>query len=313
MSDSGSVDSEAAELVAAWRKRGDYLDSPDGKVFVVDTPASTASTPSSRPPLLVLHGFPTSSFDFRAVLGLWSENRRVILFDQIGFGLSDKPDRRYGIHLHADTAQHVVSELGVEEFDLLTHDMGDSVGGEILARDSEATLNATVRRRVICNGSIYLDLAQLTLGQQLLMGLPDEATDELPVESFVNGVTGTFAPDREVDPVDAAAHGLLAQTNGGLRLMARLIRYLEDRKAEESRYTGAIESHPSPLRIVWGDQDPVAVIAMAHRLADRLVGDTDDGGVADEYPDMEILTGVGHYPMIEAPERFARSVLAGLD
>ena len=313
MSDSGSVDSEAAELVAAWRKRGDYLDSPDGKVFVVDTPASTASTPSSRPPLLVLHGFPTSSFDFRAVLGLWSENRRVILFDQIGFGLSDKPDRRYGIHLHADTAQHVVSELGVEEFDLLTHDMGDSVGGEILARDSEARLNATVRRRVICNGSIYLDLAQLTLGQQLLMGLPDEATDELPVESFVNGVTGTFAPDREVDPVDAAAHGLLAQTNGGLRLMARLIRYLEDRKAEESRYTGAIESHPSPLRIVWGDQDPVAVIAMAHRLADRLVGDTDDGGVADEYPDMEILTGVGHYPMIEAPERFARSVLAGLD
>lgn len=302
---SAAASSDAAgDLVASWRDRGELLDSPEGRVFVVDTAASVAVT---APPLVVLHGFPTSSFDFRTVLDTLCANRRVILFDQIGFGLSDKPDRRYGIHLHADTAAHVIAELGIEEFDLLTHDMGDSVGGELLARDLDGSLGRTIRRRVITNGSIYLELAQLTIGQQLLMGLPDEATDELAVEGFVNGVTGTFAEASPIDLVDAAAHGLIARNNGGLRLMARLIRYLEDRQAEESRYTGAIESHPSPLQIVWGDLDPVAVVAMAHRLAGRRADRSGEPGGR-----LEILEGVGHYPMIEAPERFAAAVLRGL-
>ena len=73
----------------------------------------------------------------------------------------------------------------------------------------------------------------------------------------------------------------------------QIVRFSE----EERRYTEAIEIHPSPLGIVWGDLDPIAVHAMALRLAEvradaRLV----------------TLDGVGHYPMVEAPERFAAAV-----
>lgn len=317
----------AQERIDAWTARGAVMDTPDGQVFVVDTGATGEGTTGAvdagtsgqhtNPPLLILHGFPTCSFDFAGVIDGLAQDRRVVLFDQIGFGLSDKPDRRYGIHLHADTAEHVISATGLTEFDLLTHDMGDSVGGELLARDA----GDAVRRRVITNGSIYLDLAQLTIGQQLLMGLPDEATDELPVDGFVAGVIGTYAHGgSDADPVDSVAHGLLAQTNGGLTLMARLIRYLEDRQREESRYTGAIESHRSPLHIVWGDLDPVAVVAMSQRLLDLRIGNDSPGPVdtADPTGDggtttIEILDGVGHYPMIESPERFTDAVLRGLD
>ena len=52
---------------------------------------------------------------------------------------------------------------------------------------------------------------------------------------------------------------------------------------------------------MWGDQDPIAVVAMAHRLAER----RPDASV-------RLLEGVGHYPMLEAPERFGEAVLAGL-
>lgn len=297
----------ARELIEAWRDRGGFLSTPDGDVFFIDTgvPSAIGSDPEA-PPLLVIHGFPTSSFDFRGVIDRLSESRRVILFDQIGFGLSDKPDRRYGIHLHADTTEAVIGELGLSCFDLLTHDMGDSVGGELLARHLERGTVSTVGRRVLTNGSIYLEMAQLTIGQQLLMSLPDEATGEIPVDNFVGGVTGTFAGASDVDHIDSLAHGLLGQNNGGLSLMARLIRYLEDRQAEEARFTGAIETHPSPLHIVWGDLDPVAVGDMAGRLAERtrLRG--------QGHLSVEILDGVGHYPMIESPDRFADAVIRGL-
>ena len=74
------------------------------------------------------------------------------------------------------------------------------------------------------------------------------------------------------------------------------------RRAEESRYTGAIESHPSPLGIVWGDLDPIAVHAMTDRLLEVRADAT-----------RITLDGVGHYPMVEAPDRFSAAVLAALD
>ena len=55
-------------------------------------------------------------------------------------------------------------------------------------------------------------------------------------------------------------------TDDGYRLLPRLIRYIEDRRVDESRFTGAIENHPSPLGIIWGELDPVAVHPMALRL-----------------------------------------------
>lgn len=286
-------------LVDAWKASGAFIDTPDGKVFVRDV---AAREPDGSPPLLVLHGFPTSSFDFRSVLDELSRKRRVVLFDQVGFGLSDKPDRSYGIHLHADTAQRVLEHFGLDEIDLLTHDMGDSVGGELLAREAEGRVATRIRRRVLTNGSIYLDLAHLTVGQQLLSSLPDEATDPIPAENFVAGVAGTFAGSFTPDPDELAAHGVLGETNGGLTLMARLIRYLEDRRREESRYTGAIETHPSPLHVVWGALDPVADVAMSEKLISRRPDAT-----------LTILDSVGHYPMIEAPGRFLAAVLEGLE
>ena len=51
-----------------------------------------------------------------------------------GYGLSAKPDRAYTMALQADVAAAFVAELGVDRLALLTHDMGDTVGGELLAR-----------------------------------------------------------------------------------------------------------------------------------------------------------------------------------
>ena len=290
---------EPADHIAAWLERGARRQLLGHDIFVVDVPAESETT---APPLLVLHGYPTSSIDFATCVDALSADRRVVTFDMLGYGLSAKPDQRYSLFEQADLAEAVAASCGLTVADLLTHDMGDSVGGEILARSIDGTLSFDIRRRVLTNGSIYLDLVQFTDGQKFLLALPDERLDgDLPSESLVAALHAILNPDFPVDDPHLRAAAELVVRDGGGALQPRLIRYIEERRVHEGRWTGAIERHEGALAIVWGDLDPVAVYPMAERLADRC-------------PNARFtrLEGVGHYPMIEAPERFAEAVVEHL-
>src|SRR4051812_10508066 len=167
----GAVDPVGAAVIA-WEAAGERVAAGDHQVWCARFPTTAAGT-EGNPPLLILHGFPSCSFDWSPVLPELRAQRDVVVLDFVGFGLSDKPDQRYSLRNYADGVEAVAAHFGLTEVDLLTHDMGDSVGGEILARSLEGTLGCAIRRRVLTNGSIYIDMAQLTIGQQLLLGLPD--------------------------------------------------------------------------------------------------------------------------------------------
>jgi pimeloyl-ACP methyl ester carboxylesterase len=290
------------QLVDEWEAAGERVAVGDHHVWTARFPAHDDT---GGPPLLALHGFPTCSYDWKPVLDALRERRDVIVMDQLGFGLADKPDHRYSLRGHADAVEAVARHHGVGVVDLLTHDMGDSVGGELLARSLDGSLGFEVRRRVLTNGSIYLGLARLTAGQQLLLSLPDERHASVGADggaAMRSGVEGTFAPASSVPETDLQVLTALARRNGGLALLPRTIRYIEDRRAEERRYTGAIERHPSPVGVVWGELDPVAV----HGMTARFVTARPDAPVVT-------LDSVGHYPMLEAPRRFAEATVALLD
>jgi pimeloyl-ACP methyl ester carboxylesterase len=286
----------ATDSVAAWERLGEYRTMAGYRIFTVSAPAIGTET---HEPLLVLHGFPTSSFDFRAVLDDLRRNRRVFLLDMLGYGLSDKPDIAYTLSLQADIVSAFTSELDLATCALLTHDMGDTVGGELLARQVDGSWPVEVTRRVVTNGSIYIGMAQLSAGQQLLLSLPDaQLTNELIDGSTVQaGVAATFSPQSVVSEDELEALGRLVTHNDGHLMLPRLIRYIEERRRSEDRYTGAIETHPSPLGIVWGVDDPIAIAAMV----DRLHAARPDARVS-------LLDDVGHYPMVESPERFVAAV-----
>jgi pimeloyl-ACP methyl ester carboxylesterase len=107
------------------------------------------------------------------------------------------------------------------------------------------------------------------------------------------GVASTFSPTSEVDEDELSAQWeMIAHLDGDL-LLPRLIRYIDERRSHEPRFTGAIEQHPSPLVVVWGEDDPIALPVMTNVLC---AGRTDIR--------RHLLNGVGHYPMVEAPDRF---------
>lgn len=287
--------------LAEWAALGSWHRLGPHELFVADL---APDGPVEHPPLLVVHGFPTSSVDYRLVAERLRQGRRVLLPDMLGYGLSDKPDRAYSMDLQADLLVALTAELGLGELSLLTHDMGDTVGGELLARQLEGRWPVEIASRVVTNGSIYIESAHLTDGQLMLLSLPDERLGEgFPIDeqTLAASLRATYTPGAPVDEKEVAAACEAICLDDGQRLLPRLIRYIEERRRNQDRFTGAIESHGAPLSIVWGADDPIAVAPMSQRLHDTAGGST-----------LVVLDGVGHYPMVEAPERFADAVVPAL-
>lgn len=285
--------------VKEWERAGRRLTLGGHTIFTIELGAERAE------PVLILHGYPSSSHDWHLVAPTIARERRVLALDFLGFGLSAKPkNHRYSLFDCADAATAFMKELGVQECALIAHDMGASVAGELLARSLENELPFEITTRVLTNGSIYMDLVQLSAGQLLLLQLPDEviAEEAAPTRELVReSLAATCAPEMRPSDEELDAWWETISRDDGHRLLARTIRYIEERRVHEARWTGAIERHPSPLTIAWGDRDPIAVYAMAERLRERR-------------PDAALvrLDGVGHYPMIEWPERFSEVVVSAL-
>src|SRR5215813_2499525 len=116
-----SVPDDVAALQDAWARRGRFLPLSEGhRLFVLQE--------GRGPDLVLVHGFPSTSHDFAAVLPRLAREFRVTVFDQLGFGLSDKPvDASYSLLDQGRRAGEIVRALGVERARVVGHDMGLTV------------------------------------------------------------------------------------------------------------------------------------------------------------------------------------------
>ena len=114
----------------AWREKGSYFswrprsgDAAEVQIFHVEVGDPDA------PPLVLVHGFPTSSIDWFEVAEPLSERYRVCAMDFPGFGFSDKPlGWGYSLTRDAEVLEYYVAEvLGLESMILYAHDRGSSV------------------------------------------------------------------------------------------------------------------------------------------------------------------------------------------
>lgn len=87
------------------------------------------------PAILMIHGYPTSSFDFAALASDLSQDHYVCALDTPGYGFSDKPKGAYQYSIIDDARlvdTYIREVASLEEFTLFTHDKGDSVGLALL-------------------------------------------------------------------------------------------------------------------------------------------------------------------------------------
>jgi pimeloyl-ACP methyl ester carboxylesterase len=97
--------------------------------------------PAGAPAVVLLHGFPTSSFMFRHLIPLLADRYRVVAPDHLGFGLSDTPpadETGYTFDALADLTTDLLHQLGVARFAMYVQDYGAPVGWRLALADPAA-------------------------------------------------------------------------------------------------------------------------------------------------------------------------------
>lgn len=277
--------SDLTPRTRAWADGGERWTIDDRDVFV-------RVTDGAGPPLLFLHGYPSSSYDWRLALeGL--AGRHSACFDFLGFGLSDKPrDHVYSLLGQADLAEAVVARLGADEVVLVAHDMGTSVATELLARDLEGRLGFGLKAVLLLNGSMVIERASLTLSQKLLRSRLGPLAARLSTKvSFRAQFGRIFSPEHPLTREEADDQWSLLAHGDGHRILDKLTYYLHERVTYAARWHGALRDWPGHLELLWAMHDPVCTEAVLD-------------AVRELRPSAPVtrLEQFGHYPQLEAPE-----------
>ena len=289
----------------AWKKDGEFITYGPfhHKLFVkqVGDPNSTADKT-----LLLIHGFPESSYSYHAIIeGMSKIFDRIILFDMLGYGLSDKPTEGYTYSLfeQADTVFAVWKYFGIKGGHMLSHDMGDSVATEIVARHENDVMpgwfSEGLQSLTFTNGSMVLELADLRITQKILLSkygyLLKNITTFKIFDQQVRSAHGN-------DNLSAEEIQVLWESNdlqNGRQKTYLTIKYLNDRKRfEKTRWLPALAQTKLPVHICWGNDDAVAQVTMAHYLKENICKDAK----------LTIMEGLGHFCQIGSPEKWVNYV-----
>src|SRR5258708_40377283 len=108
------------------------------------------------PWMTMIHGFPTSSWDWAPIAGALAPKYRLLTFDLLGFGDSDKPSGHdFSAFEQADIVEALWRHYGVAETRLVAHDVGMTVALELLARRDEGNAATGVTDITLLNGGGY--------------------------------------------------------------------------------------------------------------------------------------------------------------
>lgn len=265
------------------------------QIFVVEGGAPEGT------PILLLHGFPTSSWDWAPIWAALGEKHRLVAFDYLGFGFSDKPARHpYSVLEQADIAEALVSKLGLESFHVLAHDLGDTVAQELLARQNQGKGVGQWQSLCLLNGGLFPETHRALFTQKLLLSRVGFIANKLMTQKALDrSMQRVFGP--ETQPSQAVLDGFweIICHNQGMANFYRLIRYIAERRQYRDRWVGALQETSVPVGLINGSVDPISGAHMVDRY--RQIVRQDDFALQ--------LPTIGHYPQVEAPEAVSEGYL----
>ncbi|GAA6151356.1 alpha/beta fold hydrolase [Pseudoteredinibacter isoporae] len=279
-----------SKAIESWRSKGEYRQLCGHRLFTIDEQSGSAD----KPVIVLIHGFPTSSWDWQGIWDGLLSSYRLISLDMLGFGFSDKPNQRnYRIHGQADLFEALIAELGVKEYHLLAHDYGDTVAQELLARQSEGRGVGQCLSACFLNGGLFPETHRALLTQKLLLSPLGPLINRFNgFASFKKNFSSVFGPESKPSEFDLKVFWQLINEHNGKHLFHNLITYINDRKQHRERWLKPLQESEIPLALINGSVDPVSgehMVARYKELNCRL-----------DY--VKELPGIGHYPQVEDSE-----------
>ena len=293
------------DRLAKWRDEGQFVQLLGKQIWYHD------QGPKTDDAVFIVHGYPGSSWDFQGVVERIGDQTRTVVMDMRGFGLSEKPldgdyQSNFTLMLQADLYGALADHLGLKTVLLVAHDMGQTVGLELMARFEEGRTPFRIRHAILLDGSTLVDMVQMTPFQVQALAKPSTAlADDMDWQDIYNIFPESYSKESRArddfdELVTCQSHQIYI--NHGSRTIGGIVHYLKERQEDFGRWSRTLfEFKKAPMTVIWGEQDPVAVIAMADRIKrERPVTDL------YKHPDS------GHWPSIEIPDRIGDAIIARL-
>ncbi|MFY1672290.1 alpha/beta fold hydrolase [Plantactinospora sp. WMMB334] len=230
---------------------------------------------AAKPAIVLLHGYPTSSFMFRELIPQLADDSHVIAPDHLGFGLSDAPPTArfdYTFDALAEVTAALLAQLRVERYAIYVQDYGAPIGWRLALNDPSAITGIVTQ-----NGNAYdagfvpgfWDSVWAYHRQR------DEATEAAMRQAMTleairwQYVTGV--PDETlVDPTTWWHDYALVSRPGNDAIQLNLFADYASNPPLYPRLHEYFRSYQPPLLAVWGEGDEIFGPAGAHAFADDL-------------------------------------------
>jgi pimeloyl-ACP methyl ester carboxylesterase len=262
--------------------------------------------PADAPAIVLLHGFPTSSFMFRNLLPALGERYHVVAPDLLGFGLSDAPaasEFDYTFDALADLTGGLLRELGLTRYAIYVQDYGAPIGWR-LARTDPNVITAMITQ----NGNGYDSGFVEGFWQTVWAYQSDQNPEtEANIRTALTLETTkwqylTGAADESVVSPDTWHHDFaLLSRPGNDEIQLALFRDYQTNPRMYPQLHEYLRSTLPPVLAVWGKDDPIFAAEGARSFA-------------TDVPDAEIhLLPGGHFLLESAGDEVAAMVLEFLD
>tara|TARA_B110000116_G_scaffold46866_1_gene38943 strand:- start:2619 stop:3752 length:1134 start_codon:yes stop_codon:yes gene_type:complete len=293
-----------SDLARDWYQGGDYFewtstteDNNDAKVNIFYRTWGD----ETKPKLVLIHGFPNSSFDYYKMIPFLEDEYHIAVLDFPGSGFSDKPldDYNYMLAENAEIVDYFVREV-VEfaDFALYTHDRGVSIGLSFLGNYLDnPDPGYTVNYHFLSNSGMFLPLANLSAGQMRM----------LDVDTAEQMIAFRAAQPRRTEgtPESLAYSDIFAFNQGNISLIY-VGRYLLERQANEVRWLENLPRSPVPVAYLWGLGDNVNPVRISNHVWGSYLNDR------KAQSSFWLLPAAAHYPQRENPEEVAKIVRMAL-
>lgn len=269
-----------------WQTMGQWRMLCGHRIFTLDNGRTDA------PVIVLLHGYPTSSWDWEALWADLTADFRLVTLDLLGMGFSAKPyPHPYLISEQADIVEALVVELGLSHVHVLAHDYGDTVAQELLARQN-AQASPQWLSCCLLNGGLFPETHHARLIQKMMLTpLGPLLTTLMKEKQLQRTMNKIFGPKTQPSPELIHHFWELISYNNGRRALNKLINYIPQRIMHRERWVGALQQSVVPLGLINGAVDPVSGAHMVARFIE----------VVGEPAFLLSLPTIGHYPQVEAP------------
>lgn len=274
------------------------------KVVDVGGPVHYVDFGGEGSPLLMVHGLGGNALNWMAVGPALAKRHHAVAIDLAGFGQTPLFKRSAAVGANADLVRHFIDQVFDEPVTL----MGNSMGGHIsilVAADHPDKLNRLVLVDPAVPGVHVRRPEPAMLGMMAALSVPglaenliDRRARMLGPEGLVNETLALVCADPSRVSADVVeAHVQLTSERANLgrqnyRALLQATRSIGLRMADP-RFWQKAKQVNAPTLVIHGELDHVIPLAAARELVRRLPGWK-----------LEVIEGVGHVPMMEAPDRF---------